>query len=95
MAVATLRHHNSTFINNHSSSINPSSASHIGSRSSGEILQAQLQQGSHNTHAQTAAAGNLWDLANSSDMSYELAAAGTGKDKTVSLVMTAWKPIFG
>ena len=90
MAVATLRHHNSTFINNHSSSINPNSASHIGSRSSsGEILQAQLQQGSHNTHAQTAAAGNLWDLANSSDMSYELAAAGTGKDKTVSLVMTA------
>ena len=88
MAVATLRHHNSTFINNHSSSINSSSASHIGSRSSsGEILHAQLQQGGHNSlstpsNAQAAAAGNLWDLANSSDMSYELAAAGTGKDKT-------------
>ena len=79
MAIATLRH-NST-INNHHSSSTVSAAGHIASRSgSGEILHAQLQQGGHNiaapSHGQTT---GLWDLANSADMSYELAAAGTGK----------------
>ena len=78
MAVATLRH-SSTFMNNSASS--NANATSIGSRSgAGEILHTQLQQGGHSiatpTHGQTS---GIWELANSTDMSYELAAAGTGK----------------
>ena len=48
----------------------------------GDILQSHAQQGenhglaAHN-HSQTTS--GIWDLANSTDMSYELAAAGTGR----------------
>ena len=75
MTVATIRH-NSTFINNNVSRDNP--GGNLNSRA-GDILHSQIQQGGghglagHN-HSQT----GIWDLANSTDMSYELAAAGTG-----------------
>ena len=79
MTVATIRH-NSTFINNNASG--DGSGGNISSRTgTGDILQSQIQQGgghglaAHN-HAQTSS--GIWDLANSTDMSYELAAAGTG-----------------
>ena len=80
MAVATLRH-NSTFLSSNTSS--NAASGNTNSRSSGaaEILHTQLQQGGHNiaapNHSQTS---GIWDLANSADMSYELAAAGTGKE---------------
>ena len=87
MSVATLRH-NSTLITNHTSS-SSSSSGQISSRSgsSGELLHTQLQQGGGGGHSTTAIAPSthgqatgIWDLANSTDMSYELAAAGTGKN---------------
>ena len=86
MSVATLRH-NSTLITNHTSS-SSSSAGQISSRSgsSGELLHTQLQQGGGGGHSTAIApsthgqATGIWDLANSTDMSYELAAAGTGKN---------------
>ena len=78
MAVATLRH-SSTFMNNNASS--SANSTNISSRSgAGDIIHTQLQQGGHSistpTHGQTS---GIWELANSTDMSYELAAAGTGK----------------
>ena len=80
MTVATIRH-NSTFINNNVSG--DASGGNMNSRTgTGDILHTQIQQGggghgltTHN-HAQTTS--GIWDLANSTDMSYELAAAGTG-----------------
>ena len=77
MAISTLRHNSA--INAHHSP-NSVSVGNIASRSSsGEILSAQLQQRGHaiagTSHEQTT---GLWDLANSADMSYDLAAAGTG-----------------
>ena len=55
----------------------------------GDILHTQIQQGggghglaTHN-HAQTTS--GIWDLANSTDMSYELAAAGTGNASRAKL----------
>ena len=78
MTVATIRH-NSTFINNNSSV--EVTGGNMNSRT-GDILQSHVQQGethglaSHN-HSQTTS--GIWDLANSTDMSYELAAAGTGR----------------
>ena len=86
MSVATLRH-NSTLITNHTSS-SSNSAGQISSRSgsSGELLHTQLQQGGGGGHSTAIAASThaqasgIWDLASSTDMSYELAAAGTGKN---------------
>ena len=80
MAIATLRHN--TTVSNHHPTTN-STTGHFSSRPGpGEMLHAQLQQGGHSmsaaapSHHQTT---GLWDLANQTDMSYELAAAGTGE----------------
>jgi hypothetical protein len=79
MTVATLRH-NSTFLSNNTSS-NAASGNTNSRSGAAEILHTQLQQGGHSiaapNHGQTS---GIWDLANSADMSYELAAAGTGKE---------------
>ena len=87
MTVATIRH-NSTFINNNVSG--DASGGNMNSRAAtGDILHTQIQQGGgghglapHN-HAQTTS--GIWDLANSTDMSYELAAAGTGNTSRAKL----------
>ena len=82
MTVATIRH-NSTFINNNS--VVEAAGGNMNSRA-GDILHSQVQQGgthglaAHN-HSQTTS--GIWDLANSTDMSYELAAAGTGKNTLI------------